>query len=158
LDNHYLFKIEFEVHYYDEYSKLCVSGLLELIYRCLKTGVAASMGMNRSGELADVFGKGKRICDVLCDLDGVVVGGREVKAGFQVEIVTRARGDEAFFGLAVIMADCRAFALRLLRSGISFSYAFVPAFSEKARRLSECFSSSGRGFNESKRTALAAFG
>jgi hypothetical protein len=62
---------EQERHFYDKYAKHCLGALPNFLYDRLGMGMAAKVGTDRSAELADVYGIGKRVCDALHDLKGI---------------------------------------------------------------------------------------
>ncbi len=85
-----------ETYFYDKYSKLCLTALVGYVYRWLETGVFAKVGDDRSQELADLFGKSRRFCDMLFELLDAALFGKTVKGGLHIEVQTRWGGDELF--------------------------------------------------------------
>lgn len=84
--------IEFQV--YDASAKRCVAALAQWFYDRAETGVTAVVGRELSQELINLFGKNRRLCDLLFDLLDVVLDGRPAVGAVLYDIQTRARGDE----------------------------------------------------------------
>jgi hypothetical protein len=80
--------------YYDKTSKQCLVALAPWFYLYLKTGISATIGKELSQELIEVFGKRRRLCDVLFELLGVIIRGRSVAGLMHLDAQTRALGDE----------------------------------------------------------------
>jgi hypothetical protein len=80
--------------FFDKYAKIAIEKLKQWLYDGLDTGVAATVGRDRSPELLDRSGGGTRVCDAFFDLDGVVCMGMRLRGGFHVDVQTRPVGNE----------------------------------------------------------------
>ncbi len=83
-----------ESQIYDSTAKVCVAVLAQWFYDRVPTGVAAVVGRELSQELIHIFGKHRRLCDLLLELTGVKLNGQAVEAVALYDIQARARGDE----------------------------------------------------------------
>jgi hypothetical protein len=80
--------------FFDKYAKIAIEKLKQWLYDRLDTGVAATVGRDRSQKLHDRSGGGARVCDAFFDLDGVVCMGMQLRGGFHVDVQTRPVGNE----------------------------------------------------------------
>ena len=83
-----------EAQVYDATSKLCVAALAQWFYDRAPTGMPAVVGRELSQELIHIFGKHRRLCDLLFELLGVRIDGSPVEGVAFYDIQTRAAGHE----------------------------------------------------------------